>query len=486
MVSDADGAAGATLVSAGADVSREQAAAEIRRNAATIRRFMRRVLYPHAVVFAFVTCARKSVCYSHVPTNMRTNPWWWWTGLGAGLGVLLFAAVELPLVDGAEVQQVRTLAPPRRPVPIQAYVPEPPPAEPSDATPTLVEVSRANTDERVKALAREMAKMWTRNPEELVVVIDDATRSMPSSPSVTLLLAIAHAETNGKILDVSGAGAVGLAQATPVAYRQEGMSGKLFVTDDYLIGSRAYIMKKPLGDADMLATMVVDKDTPAIRKKAKRLLAAAQELRREGIDELELLEPYASKRYFDRIERMDAHNRKVLNRLGRLLDKGSRAELRAFRNETRKEYRALKQQQTAAWVAYQKELIATRDRMLEKHFGLDDKVVKKMMAYEASEYLGEHLDDRFSAKSMARFLVQHLDRKREEAKKLARSEKDVEAMTAALYNGGSHNVKRMLAGLIRSLPETDKYMKKVPATRRRLDSVIAGVPMGETSVRTLR
>lgn len=417
---------------------------------------------------------------------MRTNPWWWWTGLGAGLGVLLFAAVELPLVDGAEVRQVATLAPPRKPVPLQAYVPEPPPAEPSAEVPTLVEVSRANTDERVKALAREMAKMWTRNPEELVVVIDDATRSMPSAPSVTLLLAIAHAETNGKILDVSEAGAVGLAQATPVAYRQEGMSGKLFVTDDYLIGSRAYIMKKPLGDADMLATMVVDKDTPAVRKKAKRLLAAAKELRREGIDELELLEPYASKRYFERIERMDRHNEKVLARLGRLLEKGSRAELREFRNETRKEYRALKQQQSAAWVAYQKELIETRDRMLEKHFRLDDKVVKKTMAYEASEYLGEHLDDRFSAKSMARFLVQHLDRKREEARKLARNDKDVEAMTAALYNGGSHNVKRMLAGLIRSLPETDKYMKKVPATRRRLDSVIAGVPMGESSVRTLR
>jgi hypothetical protein len=50
-------------------------------------------------------------------------------------------------------------------------------------------------------------------------------------------------------------------------------------------------------------------------------------------------------------------------------------------------------------------------------------------------------------------------------------------MTAALYNGGSHNVKRMLAGLIRTLPETEKYMRKVPATRRRLDSVIAGVPL---------
>lgn len=384
------------------------------------------------------------------------------------------------------MQQASALAPPRRPAPLPLFVPEPPPAEPSAEVPTLVEDSQQKIDVRVKALAREMAEMWTRNPEELVVVIDDAARSMPSAPSVTLLLAIAHAETNGKILDVSEAGAVGLAQATPVAYRQEGMDGKLFVTADYLIGSRAYIMKKPLGDADMLATMVVDKDTPAVRKKATRLLKAAKELRREGIDELELLGPYASKKYFRRIKEMDAHNEKVLARLGRLLDNGSRKQLRDFRNETRKEYRALKQEQMVAWAAYQKELIATRDRMLEKHFGMDDKLVKKTMAYEASEYLGANLDDRFSAKSMARFLVQHLDRKGREAKALAGDDKDVEAMTAALYNGGSHNVKRMLAGLIRTLPETDKYMRKVPATRRRLDSVIAGVPMGESTVRTLR
>src|SRR5687768_18580901 len=132
-----------------------------------------------------------------------------------------------------------------------------------------------------------MADMWTRNPEELVVVIDDAARSMPSAPSVTLLLAIAHAETNGMILDVSEAGAVGLAQATPVAYRQEGMEGKLFVTRDYLIGSRAYIMKKPLGDAAMIASLIVDKDNAVTRKKAKCLLKSAKQLRRDVISELE-------------------------------------------------------------------------------------------------------------------------------------------------------------------------------------------------------
>jgi hypothetical protein len=395
--------------------------------------------------------------------------------------------------DGGEVAQASMFAPPRQPAPKPVFVPDFPAeeltrAEPSSSSPTLVQVSQKKIDSRVEALAREMAEMWTRNPEELVVVIDDAARSMPSAPSVTLLLAIAHAETNGKILDVSEAGAVGLAQATPVAYRQEKLGGKLFVTRDYLIGSRAYIMKKPLGDADTIATMIVDKDTPANRRKAKRLLESAKELRREGIDELDLLEPYAAQKYFTAIDSMDEHNKAVLNKLGKLLDHGSRAELRAFRNETRTEYRALKATQLASWVQYQKALIAKRDAMLRAHFGMNDDEVKRHMAYEASEYLGEHLDDRFSAKSMARFLVRHLDRKGVEARKLIKREGEgnVEEMTAALYNGGSHNVKRMLAGLIRTLPETEKYMRKVPATRRRLDSVIAGVALGENQVRTLR
>lgn len=413
---------------------------------------------------------------------MRTNSSWRWAALGVALGCAAFGVARLPLGD-AEIQQARVLAPPRKLTPPPVFaVPEPPPAEPSSEVPTLVQVSQKKIDSRIDALAREMADMWTRNPEELVVVIDDAARSMPSAPSVTLLLAIAHAETNGKILDVSEAGAVGLAQATPVAYHQEELEGKLFVTRDYLIGSRAYIMKKPLGDADTIASMIVDKDTPARRKKAKNLLVSAKKLRREGIDELDLLAPHASKKYFSDIKKMDEHNKAVLNRLGRLLDKGSRAQLRAFRNETRKEYRALKEKQMTSWVRYQKELIAERDQMLEQHFGMDHQIVKRTMAYEASEYLGENLDDRFSAKSMARFLVRHLDRKSTEARLLARNEREVEGMTAALYNGGSHNVKRMLAGLIRTLPETEKYMRKVPATRRRLDSVIAG----ENGVRTLR
>jgi len=413
----------------------------------------------------------------------------WWVVLGAALGCVAFGLGEVAkslTVD--EVARTAMLHPPKLPAPKPVYVvPDPPPAEPSSETPTLGEVSQEQIEIRVKALARELAGMWTRNPEELVVVIDDAQRSMPSAPSVTLLLAIAHAETNGKILDVSEAGAVGLAQATPVAYRQEGLDKKLFVTKDYLIGSRAYILKKPLGDADTIASMIVDNDAAKTRKRAKTLLGSAKSLRREGIDELDLLEPYASSAYFEEITRADKRNKRVLNQLGTLIDNGSRAELRSFRNDVRKEYRALKQTQIAAWKRYQDALVAKRDRMLEKHFGMDHKTIKRTMAYEASEYLGENLDDRFSAKSMAAFLVKHLDRKRDEAMKLgAKSEKRVEEMTAALYNGGSHNVKRMLAGLIRTLPETEKYMKKVPATRRRLDSVIAGAAVNDSAVRTLR
>src|SRR5437763_14869304 len=107
--------------------------------------------------------------------------------------------------------------------------------------------------------------MRTKMPYQLVNVIDDASRNAPVSPSVTLLLAIAHAETNGKILDVSEAGAVGLAQATPVAIRQENMfdHGRMFVTSDYLTGSRAYIKKKPLRDADTNDSLVNATHTPS-------------------------------------------------------------------------------------------------------------------------------------------------------------------------------------------------------------------------------
>src|ERR1700682_783475 len=108
------------------------------------------------------------------------------------------------------------------------------------------------------ALAGELRRSYTRYPSELVNLMEATAGAIPGSPSITLLLSIAYAETTGDVLDVSEAGAVGLAQATPVAYRQERLDGKLFVTRDYLSGARFYIMKKPLHDADVIATLVLD------------------------------------------------------------------------------------------------------------------------------------------------------------------------------------------------------------------------------------
>lgn len=368
---------------------------------------------------------------------------------------------------------------PHRPAAIGAFVPALPDIEtpePSSSTPVLSEASRKEMERREKALATELSKMWTRNPGQLVSVIDQASMAASESPSVTLLLAIAHAETNGQILDVSEAGAVGLAQATPVAIRQEDMfnDGKMFVTPDYLVGARAYIMKKPLGDADTIASMILAHDNTATREKARKLLDSAIELRREGVDELALLDIFASPKYAESIETADAHNLKVLQRLGGLIEHGTKAQIKTFRDKTRREYRILKQTQVITWARYQHDLILKRDQMLKQHFHAPAKKVKKEEPYEAGEYLGEALDVRFSAKKMAAFLVRHLERKAMEARAIAPG-RDVEEMTAALYNGGAHNVKRMLAGLIASLPETQKYMKKVPATRRRLDHSVEAV-----------
>jgi len=407
------------------------------------------------------------------------------------------AAVALPCLFAVVVY---TKIPQREPLPANPpsyrvaenkFTPPEPelePSEPSSETPILSEAAKGEIEKREHALASELSKMWTSNSIELVSVVDDAARNAPQSPSVTLLLAIAHAETNGKILDVSEAGAVGLAQATPIAIKQEDFSGPMFVTADYLTGARAYIMKKPLGDADTIASLVIANDTPKTRARAKKLLASAMQLRREGVDELDLLEIFSSEHYFKAIKDADDHNDRVLRRLRHLLDDGSRTQLRLFRDKTRRDYRALKRTQVVTWARYQHDLIARRDAMLVKHFHASAAQVKREAPYEAGEYLGETVDLRFSAKKMAVFLVRHLERKAEEAKVLAGDNRDVEEMTAALYNGGSHNVKRMLAGLIASLPETQRYMKKVPATRRRLDrSVeIAGATLDLSHERTLR
>jgi len=397
---------------------------------------------------------------------------------GASAYVALMPDVPMPPRTPA-IRQVSIEAPP-------PAAPELPPSEPSAAVPTLSQSAKHEIEQREHALATELRKMWTTDPEQLVNVVDNASINAPDSPSVSMLLAIAHAETNGHILDISEAGAVGLAQATPVAIRQENMfdDGKMFVTADYLAGSRAYIMKKPLGDADTIASLVVAHDTPETRAKAQRLLDSAFKLRREGVDELALLEIFASDRYPKSVEDADQHNLTVLQRLKTLLKHGSRAQLRAFRDKTRREYRALKQTQVVTWARYQHDLIAKRDRMLEQHFHAPAKRIWKEDPYEAGEYLGDALDVRFSATKQAAFLVRHLERKAQEAKKLAGEEGNVNEMTAALYNGGSHNVKRMLAGLIVSLPETQRYMKKVPATARRLE--LAAGTYDVSHERTLR
>ena len=51
-------------------------------------------------------------------------------------------------------------------------------------------------------------------------------------------------------------------------------------------------------------------------------------------------------------------------------------------------------------------------------------------------------------------------------------DRSLPAWTAALYNGGAVNVKRMRAGLIGSLRETQKYMQAVPQRTARLDRVL--------------
>jgi hypothetical protein len=322
------------------------------------------------------------------------------------------------------------------------------------------------------ALAEELGRLSTHYPTLLVDLIENTAGSRPSSPPVTLLLAIAYAETSGDVLDVSEAGAVGLAQATPIAYRQERTDGRLFVTKDYLAGARAYIMKKPLHDADVIATIALEE--PNAMAEVRQLLQSALALRREAVEELDLLEPFADAAYFDSIRMADAHNLEVLESLGRFLDNGNRVALRNLRDGARSEYREMLHAQARHWRQYQHDLAYARDHALEAHFKADARAVRRQMPYAAGEYLAKTLDVRFSPYVMAEFLVHHLGRKASEAERLdARSPERVEQLTAALYNGGTHNVKRMLCGLISYLPETENYMRKVPAMRRRLDDAVS-------------
>ena len=325
-------------------------------------------------------------------------------------------------------------------------------------------------DHRRLLLAEELQRMWTRDADRLVYVVSQALPD-GSSNQLPMLLAIAHAETNGRILLVSEAGAAGLAQATPIAYLTEGLQGRLFVTPDYLTGAEAYFLKKPLNDAEKIAEYVAEGGD---RDFALELLYSAFKLRREGIPELEVLAPFGGAAYLDRVHRRDAHNLAVLEELEILFTRrAEKAALTRFAVRTRDEYRTMRDIQKVAWKQYQQDLVSERDKVLREEFGQDPEAIIRDRAYEACEVLARELDDRFSPYSMASFLVAHLQTKIDEAKELGVPSDELERITAGLYNGGGHNIKRMRTGLINYLPETQNYMKKVPETSRRLQQVLS-------------
>lgn len=387
---------------------------------------------------------------------------------GIGLACLATAAVSVKL------DWLGAGPPPRRDKAnspdLPRLLPKADPGMIAEASPTLGEAAEESLERRLRALASELAEMRTERPEELVRVIDQAARSRNPSAPVTLLLAIAHAETRGNILEVSEAGAVGLAQTTPIAYLQEDYAGPVYITADYLVGARTYLAKKPLADAERIATIMIETGDTV---RAKTLLQAAMKLRREGFEDLELLRPFSPRVFFTRLEQADARNVRMLRELRDLLQRDDRRGLVEFRERVRRDYVVMRRTQRQAWKRYQQDLTRRRDEMLEKHFQIPAAVVRKDTPYEASEYLGRELDERFSATRMAQFLVHHLERKAGEAQALVGDGDDLEEVTAALYNGGSQNVKRILVGLISYLPETDRYKKKVPETRRRLDRRLA-------------
>jgi hypothetical protein len=321
--------------------------------------------------------------------------------------------------------------------------------------------------EEERAMAVELDRLQTRHASELVSVISSASQE-PSAIPPSFLLSIAFAETRGRVLAVSPAGAAGLAQATPAAFLMEGFGGPLYITNQYLIGTRAYIMKKPLGDAVGIAERVIDGEST--HAEALELLARAKELRRVGIDELEALEPRAPEVFMQRVNAADEYNEEVLDKLGRLLAaRASKARLESFRDGVRKEYRTLLRVQQVNWKRYGESLEGERNRILARHFGGEPAKVMLERPYEAGEVLGERLDARFSPTRMAEFLAVHAQTKRQQAMALGVPEEELEAWTAALYNGGLVNVTRMRAGLMGSIRETENYMQKVPEMRARLD-----------------
>ena len=352
--------------------------------------------------------------------------------------------------------------------------PLPQPRSEAEPAPTVPEAAGTSISRAERArLAAEMKKWVTRHPRQLVEVIADLAERQPLPVPATYLLSIAWSETRGKILAVSPAGAAGLAQATPSAYLSEGFDGKLYVTADYLMGTRAYIVKKPLGDALSISAPLVRKNTAANRRRASALTKRAIELRREGFDELEALRPVANDLFFKRIGEGDAHNLATLRELDRIIDRGARpAEVKRFRARVQKDYTYLRNMQRTRWERYADDLTTRRDTLLRRKYGQKPATVITTRPYEAGEYLAKVLDARFSPQHMAEFLAAHLETKQQQARDLGIAEGKVNAWTAALYNGGAVNIKRMRAGLIGRLVETQKYMKAVPARMARLERAL--------------
>lgn len=395
----------------------------------------------------------------------------------------LFAAPHVATRNGSARNAAVAIGAPARPAP------EPPgPARvvsADEANPLLepeaTGVTKAElasiSDREAKAIADELDRLQTRDAEQLVNVITEALTSSPGGAfAPTYLLSIAFAETRGRVLAVSPAGAAGLAQATPAAYRMEGLDGKLYVTNDYLVGTRAYIMKKPLGDVLKITRAVISRNTPESRLDALRLLETAKSLRTSGMEELEALEPLAPPVFMQRVEAADRHNLATLEELERLLRSNvSTKRLKAFRTRVDREYSSLMKVQQITWKRYAKSLETARDRVLRNEFGQPAARVIATRPYEAGEVLGEKLDARFSPKRMALFLNAHLHTKQQQARDLGIPEEELDQWTAALYNGGLVNVGRLRAGLLDSLRETEQYMKKVPAMKERLESAaVAG------------
>jgi hypothetical protein len=335
-----------------------------------------------------------------------------------------------------------------------------------DAALATVKIDQA---ERAK-LASEMERWVTRHPRQLVEVIADLAETQPLPVPPTFLLSIAWSETRGKVLAVSPAGAAGLAQATPAAYLSEELDGKLYVTTDYLTGTRAFIMKKPLGDALTISGRLLKKNTPAERKKARELITHAIDLRTEGMDELEALRPVANETFFRKIAEGEVYNLKTLQELETLIERGApRAEMLRYNKRVQRDYTYLRNLQRNGWAKYEKSLTARRDALLKTKYGQSASTVITTRPYEAGEFLGETLDARFSPTHMAKFLAAHLETKQQQARALGIADENLDAWTAALYNGGAVNIKRMRAGLIGSLTETQKYMKAVPYRMERLE-----------------